>query len=245
MKKQILACAVAAAFATGAVAAEVTIYGDVNTGFVYNYTKVGDDASTNRFTMESGISGASRWGVKGGEDLGNGYSVSFDLQSGFDSDTGKMKYDRLCYMIRSKAFKAYKEGRWNIHDLFELNIEKISDNNHCWYCGKELPMSQLTRDHVFPRSKGGCNDMDNIIMVCKSCNSSKGKMDLFEWYAEVRKENPPLNVLIHYLKNIYLYCVDNQIMETRLEDLEDLKLPFNWHYIPIKYPQPALYQQQL
>lgn len=29
MKKQILACAVAAAFATGAVAAEVTIYGDV------------------------------------------------------------------------------------------------------------------------------------------------------------------------------------------------------------------------
>lgn len=95
MKKQILACAVAAAFATGAVAAEVTIYGDVNTGFVYNYTKVGDKASTNSFTMESGISGASRWGVKGGEDLGNGYSVSFDLQSGFDSDTGKMKYDRL------------------------------------------------------------------------------------------------------------------------------------------------------
>lgn len=95
MKKQILACAVAAAFATGAVAAEVTIYGDVNTGVVYNYTKVGDNASTNSFTMESGISGASRWGVKGGEDLGNGYSVSFDLQSGFDSDTGKMKYDRL------------------------------------------------------------------------------------------------------------------------------------------------------
>lgn len=95
MKKQILACAVTAAFATGAVAAEVTIYGDVNTGVVYNYTKVGDNASTNSFTMESGISGASRWGVKGGEDLGNGYSVSFDLQSGFDSDTGKMKYDRL------------------------------------------------------------------------------------------------------------------------------------------------------
>lgn len=95
MKKQILACAVAAAFATGAVAAEVTIYGDVNTGFVYNYTKEGNQESTNSFKMKSGISGASRWGVKGGEDLGNGYSVSFDLQSGFDSDTGMMKYDRL------------------------------------------------------------------------------------------------------------------------------------------------------
>ena len=30
---------------------------------------------------------------------------------------GKAKYDKSCYMIRAKAFKAYKEGRWNIHDL--------------------------------------------------------------------------------------------------------------------------------
>ena len=28
---------------------------------------------------------------------------------------GKSKYDRMCYMIRAKAFKAYKEGRWQIH----------------------------------------------------------------------------------------------------------------------------------
>lgn len=90
MKKQILACAVAAAFATGAVAAEVTIYGDVNTGLLYNYTKKGTQESTNSFKLESGISGATRWGVKGGEDLGNGYSVSFDLQSGFDADTGTL-----------------------------------------------------------------------------------------------------------------------------------------------------------
>ena len=107
----------------------------------------------------------------------------------------KTKYDRLCYMIRSKAFKAYKEGRWNIHDLMHFNIAKIKNNDFCWYCGKEMPAKELTIDHVFPRSKGGDNDMDNIIMVCKSCNSSKGNMDLFEWYARVRKEWPPINVL--------------------------------------------------
>ena len=84
----------------------------------------------------------------------------------------------------------------------------------------------------------------NIIMVCKSCNSSKGKMDLFEWYSEVRKEYPPLNVLIHYLKNIYLYCVENGIMETRIEDLDDLQLPFNWHYIPTKFPEPEEYKNE-
>ena len=120
---------------------------------------------------------------------------------------GKAKYDRLCYMVRAKAFKAYKEGRWNIHDLFEFNIAKIKQNDYCWYCGKEMEPSKLTKDHVFPKSKGGANDMDNIIMVCKECNSSKGKMDLFEWYFTIRKELPPINVLVHYRIN----CIEIKI----------------------------------
>lgn len=28
------------------------------------------------------------------------------------NNMGKATYDRQCYMIRAKAFKAYKEGRW-------------------------------------------------------------------------------------------------------------------------------------
>lgn len=35
---------------------------------------------------------------------------------------GKAKYDKSCYMIRAKAFKAYKEGRWQINDLFKNNM---------------------------------------------------------------------------------------------------------------------------
>lgn len=159
----------------------------------------------------------------------------------YSVSAGKRKYDRMCYMIRAKAFKAYKEKRWNIHDLLEFNVTKIQQNNYCWYCGTEMEPSKLTKDHVFPRSKGGDNDMDNIIMVCKTCNSSKGNMDLFEWYAEVRKEWPPLNVLVHYLKNIYLYAIENGLMEMLPEELDQLDLPFNWHYIPINYPQPEIY----
>ena len=89
MKKQILACAVAAAFATGAVAASVTVYGDIDTGLVYSYSKVGDASSTSSLALSSTISCPSRWGLRGSEDLGNGYSVSFDLQNGFRSDDGR------------------------------------------------------------------------------------------------------------------------------------------------------------
>ena len=156
-------------------------------------------------------------------------------------NAGKKKYDRTCFMIRAKAFKAYKEGRWNIHDLLEFNVAKIQQNNYCWYCGKEMGPSKLTKDHVFPRSKGDDSDMDNIIMVCKTCNSSKGNMDLFEWYAEVRKEWPPINVLVHYLKNIYLYSIEHGLMDKHSEELGTMDLPFKWQYIPVNYPQPELY----
>ena len=93
MKKQILACAVAAAFTASAFAADVTVYGGVDTGLKYSHQKVGSDDATNSFTMESGMSAASRWGIKGSEELGNGYSVSFDLQSGFNSDDGTLGQD--------------------------------------------------------------------------------------------------------------------------------------------------------
>lgn len=157
----------------------------------------------------------------------------------------KPKYDRLCFMIRAKAFKAYKEGRWNIHGLMQFNVAKIKENNFCWYCGKEMDPKELTIDHVFSRSKGGDNDMDNIIMVCKSCNSSKGNMDLFEWYATVRKEWPPLYILTHYLKNIYLYCEEHGLMSKHSYELDKMKLPFNWKYIPLTFPQPIEYYPEL
>lgn len=153
----------------------------------------------------------------------------------------KSHYDKSYYMIRAKAFKAYKEGRWNIHDLLEFNIAKIKANNYCWYCGKEMEPSQLTKDHVFPRIKGGKDCIDNIIMVCKTCNSSKGKMDLFEWYEEIRNEWPPISVWIHYMKNIYLYSIDNGLMDKSFEDLDAMDLPFKLRYIPLEFPQPECY----
>lgn len=155
------------------------------------------------------------------------------------------KYDRLCYMIRAKAFKAYKEGRWNIHDLMQFNVAKIRENDFCWYCGRHMSPDKLTIDHVFPRSKGGGNDMDNIIMVCKNCNSSKSNMDLFQWYATVRHEWPPLNVLIHYLKNIYLYSEENGLLEKCDIELDEMELPFNRKYIPVSYPQPEDFDPDL
>lgn len=129
-------------------------------------------------------------------------------------------------MLRAKAFKAYKEGKWHIHDLFENNLAKIQSGDFCWYCGKKLPKDQLTKDHVFPRANGGQDTIDNIIFVCKSCNSSKGKTDLVEWFVK-RDQMPHWYLIGHYLKQVYLYAKENNLMDLSFKDATQMSLPFN------------------
>lgn len=48
------------------------------------------------------------------------------------------------------------------------------DNNQCQYCGKKFPTSELSLDHVVPRSQGGGSTWENIVCACVSCNVRKG-----------------------------------------------------------------------
>jgi 5-methylcytosine-specific restriction endonuclease McrA len=48
------------------------------------------------------------------------------------------------------------------------------DNNQCQYCGKRYPTSELSLDHVIPRSQGGLSSWENIVCACVSCNVRKG-----------------------------------------------------------------------
>lgn len=99
MKKTLVGLAAAAAMCS-ASAASVTLYGIIDTGFAYN--SYNDDgyktlagAADNSFAMMSGQSSGSRFGLKGVEELGNGLTVGFILENGFNSDTGAMGDDRL------------------------------------------------------------------------------------------------------------------------------------------------------
>ncbi|HVS39437.1 MAG TPA: HNH endonuclease [Gemmataceae bacterium] len=48
------------------------------------------------------------------------------------------------------------------------------DNNQCQYCGKKFPTSELSLDHVAPRSQGGVSSWENIVCACVACNVKKG-----------------------------------------------------------------------
>lgn len=48
------------------------------------------------------------------------------------------------------------------------------DSNHCQYCGRRSPVSELSLDHVVPRSHGGDTSWTNIVCCCVKCNVRKG-----------------------------------------------------------------------
>ena len=48
------------------------------------------------------------------------------------------------------------------------------DHSHCQYCGQHYPSSELSLDHVIPRSRGGKTTWENVVCCCTSCNAKKG-----------------------------------------------------------------------
>jgi 5-methylcytosine-specific restriction endonuclease McrA len=48
------------------------------------------------------------------------------------------------------------------------------DNNQCQYCGKRFPTSELSLDHIIPRSQGGQSTWENVVCACVNCNVRKG-----------------------------------------------------------------------
>ena len=58
----------------------------------------------------------------------------------------------------------------------KLNRRNIfaRDRNMCQFCGKKFATSELSLDHVVPRSQGGGTSWENLVCCCVACNSRKG-----------------------------------------------------------------------
>ncbi|MFY0476401.1 porin [Achromobacter marplatensis] len=90
MKKTLLVTALFAAL-SGVAQAEtsVTLYGLIDTGIGFQQIKGNNDYKESKFGMVNGVSSGSRWGLRGAEDLGDGLSAVFTLESGFNSGNGQ------------------------------------------------------------------------------------------------------------------------------------------------------------
>jgi len=76
----------------------------------------------------------------------------------------------------------------------------LRDRYTCQFCGRVFPASELTLDHVVPRSRGGHTDWDNLVACCHACNNLKG--DRLPAEAGVELLRPPRPFTLHTSRQI-------------------------------------------
>ncbi len=112
MKKSLIALAVLGASSVAFAASNVTLYGVIETGVLAQKVKHSDTT----VSMKSGFVSGPRWGIKGTEELGNGYSVGFILEQGFKSDDGSeavdgKQFSREAILYVDGGFGRFAAGR--------------------------------------------------------------------------------------------------------------------------------------
>src|SRR5258705_1232586 len=89
---------------------------------------------------------------------------------------------------------AYRHIPQQSRALSRKNI-LLRDRNTCQFCGRVFPSSELTLDHVVPRSRGGRSSWENLVACCYQCNN--GKADRTPQTAGLKLARRPRPVTLH------------------------------------------------
>jgi hypothetical protein len=91
----------------------------------------------------------------------------------------------MCLTDRAKMVINYDDGFPSVIVLnkyvrrynFSLTCNRKNvfwrDDNQCQYCSQFFKYTELTMDHVKPKSLGGPKTWENIVTSCKACNTKK------------------------------------------------------------------------
>lgn len=86
-------------------------------------------------------------------------------------------------LFSNRIRRARKFGAAGSHTFQEIQLVYQYQQGKCFHCGIEFN-GKYTEDHVIPLVRGGTDYIENIVLMCRSCNSRKGTRLLHEWHPE-------------------------------------------------------------
>jgi hypothetical protein len=96
-------------------------------------------------------------------------------------------------------FKKLRDGEITISGTIREWEREQELPNECVFCRST---SDLTTDHLVPRSRGGDDSADNVVLACQPCNTSRGEKGVFEWLGLREKDRLHRLVAGKYLKQL-------------------------------------------
>lgn len=102
------------------------------------------------------------------------------------------------------TYNQLRNRRLNPSTILKENQKLVKEaSNTCAYCGCDGDEEGLQWEHIIPKSRGGAETIDNMVLCCKRCNLAKSDRDPFEWYGEEKRYEVPRLVLGKYLKLVF------------------------------------------
>jgi 5-methylcytosine-specific restriction endonuclease McrA len=148
------------------------------TTLLLNKAYLPDGFLTARATMHHFITNK----IIGIDSLGNQFKMG-EKQISFFEDQPCMRSSSQIWPLPTIAIHSHffvkkrkktQQGMLSLKQIYNL-YQKT-----CQYCLRKIPFSEATRDHHFPKSKGGTNDDINLVLSCKKCNAKKDS--IFPYY---------------------------------------------------------------
>ncbi|MGI2270317.1 HNH endonuclease [Staphylococcus cohnii] len=121
--------------------------------------------------------------------------------------------------------------KWNAQKKYEIKQKLTNGVWKCQMCHKEfIGPSSLEIEHKLPLSRGGGNELGNLTVLCKSCNSKRknrmGDEHLKIIIKNIEKSYQKLDVeLLRYEKELGLLDYED-VFET-LNNLENITTDFH------------------
>ena len=71
------------------------------------------------------------------------------------------------------------------------------EGEKCFYCEDYIPLKYMTKDHLHPRSKGGKDNLENLVLCCAECNKSKGSLTITDFMEKVTTQKNRMENIIN------------------------------------------------
>lgn len=78
--------------------------------------------------------------------------------------------------VKEKRKSSYKQEKRKL----------LKKTNRCHWCNIPLNFKTATIDHVIPLTRGGLNNLNNMVLSCDSCNNKRGS-DMPELDNKIKK----------------------------------------------------------